>query len=227
MNLFGKAKQSTAPSTADTIMKLRGTLQTMSKREEYLTKKIDAEKATAKKYAVQKNKRQALMCLKRKKVYEKQQEQLSNAQFQLEQQIMVLENVNIQKDVFSAFSEGARAMQRVNKDLSIDKVDEIMEDVREQMDVAQEISNALAEPMGFGQDLDEDELEAELAELEGEIVDEQMLETPAAPSYKVPATATPDIARLAPAAPRTVPEMPVADDEDDELKALEAAMMAP
>lgn len=41
-----------------------------------------------------------------------------------------------------------------------------MEDIAEQQEVANEIAEAISNPVGFGQDLDEDELLKELEELE-------------------------------------------------------------
>lgn len=37
----------------------------------------------------------------------------------------------------------------------IDKVDELMTDITEQQEVAQQISDAISRPMGFGDDVDE------------------------------------------------------------------------
>lgn len=37
----------------------------------------------------------------------------------------------------------------------IDKVDELMADITEQQEVAQQISDAISRPMGFGDDVDE------------------------------------------------------------------------
>ena len=41
-----------------------------------------------------------------------------------------------------------------------------MDDIQEQQDIATEISDAISNPVGFGADVDEDELLAELDELE-------------------------------------------------------------
>lgn len=41
-----------------------------------------------------------------------------------------------------------------------------MEDIAEQQEVANEIAEAISNPVGFGQDVDEDELLKELEELE-------------------------------------------------------------
>ncbi|KAI5608618.1 charged multivesicular body protein 4b, partial [Silurus asotus] len=58
----------------------------------------------------------------------------------------------------------------------IDKVDDLMQDITEQQELAQEISDAISKPVGFSEDFDEDELLAELEELEQEELDKNLLE---------------------------------------------------
>ena len=48
----------------------------------------------------------------------------------------------------------------------VDKIADLMDDIQEQQDIANEISEAISNPVGFGADVDEDELLAELDELE-------------------------------------------------------------
>lgn len=61
----------------------------------------------------------------------------------------------------------------------------MMDDIAEQQDVAKEISEAISNPVAFGHDVDEDELEKELEELEQEALDQELLgieETPELPA---------------------------------------------
>ena len=51
----------------------------------------------------------------------------------------------------------------------------MMDDIAEQQDVAKEISDAISNPVAFGQDADEDELEKELEELQQEQLDKELL----------------------------------------------------
>lgn len=51
-----------------------------------------------------------------------------------------------------------------------------MDDIAEQQDVAKEISEAISNPVAFGQDVDEDELEKELEELEQEELEKHLIE---------------------------------------------------
>merc|ERR1711913_88462 len=65
-------------------------------------------------------------------------------------------------------NEAAKAMKKAHSDMNVDKVHDMMDDIAEQQDVAKEISEAISNPVAFGQELDDDELEAELNELEAE-----------------------------------------------------------
>ena len=57
----------------------------------------------------------------------------------------------------------------------VDQVHDMMDDIAEQQDVAKEISDAISNPVAFGQDIDEDELEKELEELEQEALADDLL----------------------------------------------------
>lgn len=70
----------------------------------------------------------------------------------------------------------------------VDKVDATMDQIREQMDLTNEISDAISNPVGMGAMVDEDELEAELEALEQEELDSRLqgadhvpVHTPASP----------------------------------------------
>ncbi|KAJ2497250.1 ESCRT-III subunit protein snf7, partial [Coemansia sp. RSA 2049] len=62
--------------------------------------------------------------------------------------------------------------------------------IREQMDLANEISDAISQPQLFGAELDEDELNAELEELEQEVLDKKLLDAEHAPMVLPNAPAT-------------------------------------
>ena len=67
------------------------------------------------------------------------------------------------------------AQQRVG---DVDDVQDVMEDIREQQELAQEISDIISNPIGFGQSLeDDDDLLKELEDLEQQDLEEQMLNT--------------------------------------------------
>lgn len=70
MNLFGKKKAAPPPNPAEAIMKLRGTMETLTKREAYIQKKIEMMVTEAKAKMARKDKNGALFALKKKKMYE-------------------------------------------------------------------------------------------------------------------------------------------------------------
>eukprot|EP00842_Homolaphlyctis_polyrhiza_P006567 jgi/Hompol1/6911/HPOL_002363-RA len=235
MHLFGKAKAAqTTPK--DAIVKLRESLEMLEKREKYLQTKIDAELKIAKANA-SKNKRVALMALKRKKAYEDQINKISGSRMTLETQAMAIENASVNLETMQAMKAGADAMKQIHGKLNIDKVDQTMDDIREQMDLANEISDAIAQPVGFGAEFDEDELNAELEALEQEELDARLLDTgletsiesaPRVPSSAVPVNNTDCLdsaLRLAAIAqPPRPAKVTTTTEEDDELAELQASM---
>ncbi|XP_026434260.1 vacuolar protein sorting-associated protein 32 homolog 1-like isoform X2 [Papaver somniferum] len=80
-------------------------------------------------------------------------------------------------------------MKAMQKATNIDDVDKTMDEINEQTQNMKEIQNALANPIGY--DFDEDELEAELEELEELELEEQILDTET--TYHVPPVHVPQV----------------------------------
>ncbi|XP_035518535.1 charged multivesicular body protein 4b [Morone saxatilis] len=136
----------------------------------------------------------ALQALKRKKRYEKQLAQIDGTLSTIEFQREALENANTNTEVLKNMGFAAKAMKAAHENMDIDKVDDLMADITEQQEVAQEISDVISRPIGFGEDYDEDELMAELEELEQEELDRNLLEvegTEDVPLPSVPSTSLP------------------------------------
>ncbi|XP_044464902.1 vacuolar protein sorting-associated protein 32 homolog 2-like [Mangifera indica] len=212
--LFGKPKQEANALT--TIDKLTETLEMLEKKEKVLLKKASAEVERAKEYSKAKNKRAAIQCLKRKRLYEQQIEQLGNFQLRIHDQMIMLEGAKATTETVDALRTGAAAMKAMQKATNIDDVDKTMDEINEQTENMKQIQEALSTPIGSAADFDEDELEAELEELEGAELEEQLLEpivtAPAAP-VQVPAGRQ---------QAHPVPRKRTA--EEDELAALQAEM---
>merc|ERR1719297_503352 len=128
------------------------------------------------------DKKGAMFALKRKKMYEGEMEKIANVKMTLETQVMNLESAAQNADTFNAMKAGTNTMKKIRTELGIDKVDDLMDDIREEMDTAAEVSNAMAQPLdGL---YDEDELLSELAELENELLATPSM--PAVPGKKLP-----------------------------------------
>lgn len=234
MNLFGKRKPSaSAPSggggggasTKDAIARLREAEEQLTKREEHLMRKSDHELAEAKRFAAEKNKRAALTSLKRKKLIESQLEKVSASKMTLEQQRMALEQINISKVTFDAIDNAKNELTRLNKQMGVERVEETMDDLQEQIELQNETADALARPLNaFG--VDEDELQRELEELEQATLDEHILkiDSTAEQAISAPAAPTAVADRPLPAMP-SAPKTKVAESaEERELRELEESM---
>ncbi|KAL8037721.1 hypothetical protein ABFX02_11G056600 [Erythranthe guttata] len=199
-------------TTLTSLDKLNETLEMLEKKENVLQKKAYAEVEKAKAYTKSKNKKAAIQCLKKKKLYEEQIAQLGNFQLRIHDQMIMLEGAKATTETVDALRSGASAMKAMNKSTNIDDLDKTMDEINEQTENMKQIQEALATPIGAAADFDEDELEAELEELEEAELEEQLLQpattAPSAGPVKVPTGRVPRI--------RT--------EEEDELAALQAEM---
>ncbi|XP_010447884.1 PREDICTED: vacuolar protein sorting-associated protein 32 homolog 2 [Camelina sativa] len=212
--LFGKPKQES--NALQTLDKLNETLEMLEKKEKVLLKKAGQEVEKAKEYTRAKNKRAAIQCLKRKRLYEQQVEQLGNFQLRIHDQMIMLEGAKATTETVDALRSGASAMKAMQKATNIDDVDKTMDEINEQTENMKQIQEALSNPIGVAADFDEDELLAELDELEGAELEEQLLQpttTAPLPSGPVPAGRQ---------QARPVPQKRTA--EEEELAALQAEM---
>lgn len=202
------SKHKGGPTPQEAIHRLRETEDMLTKKQEYLEAKIAQELAVARKNGT-KNKRAALQALKRKKRLEKQLAQIDGTLSTIEFQREALENANTNTEVLKNMGYAARAAKSVHKNMDLNQIDELMQEITEQQEIAQEISDAISRPAGFGEEYDEDELLAELEELEQEDLDEKML----------------NVGRL-PSVPSALPSRPSGvkkrAEVDDEMKQLQA-----
>ncbi|KAI0394269.1 vacuolar-sorting protein SNF7 [Xylariaceae sp. FL0594] len=209
----GAAKKKDTPKNA--ILGLREQLEMLQKRERHLMSQVDAQDAIARKN-VNTNKNAALAALKRKKLHEHSLSQTLASIQTLEQQINAIESANINKETLAAMQRAGEAMKQIHGKLTVDKVDEVMENLREQTELSEEIVNVINNNNLTNDILDVDELEEELAELQQEALDKQMLESGSVPVSAVPKL--PNVANTELTKPLTE------DEEEEELRKLQAEM---
>eukprot|EP01083_Nonionella_stella_P093514 262119_1 len=142
-----KPKPSEMPK--DPLQAMRYRVNQLEKKEVHLDKQMQVCLNNARAQSKKRNKKGALFQLKKKKEYEKQLESIQSDKLNLETQIMALEDATLNAETF--------------KEADLDKADELMEDINEAMNV-NEMNEAMSQPLGVM--MDDDELEAELAELE-------------------------------------------------------------
>ncbi|KAG1833079.1 Snf7-domain-containing protein [Suillus variegatus] len=210
MSYFG-GRRDTKQAARDAIVGLRQQLQMIEKKEEHLQKKIDEELKKAKANAVS-NKAVATQALRRKKASESEMDRLAGQRLQLELQINTLESANLNAETMAAMKKASDVLASIHGNMTMDKVDSTMSKITEQREIATEIAEALSYPTGT--EADEDELKAELADLEQETLDERLAGAEHVPLH-------------IPAGARRVEERPtvaVEDDEEAQLRELQAAL---
>lgn len=157
--LFGKKKE----TPQDSIAKLRETLETLDKRDQFLDKKIQQQLEEAKKYNAAGNKKMAIAALKRKKMLTDQQAKIMGAREKIELQLNAIESAKMDMEILNTLESGTKTMKEMHKDMDVNKVDEIIDNMNDQIDISNEISNAMSQPVG--EVFDEEDL---LKELEDE-----------------------------------------------------------
>jgi charged multivesicular body protein 4 len=153
------------------------------------------------------DKRGALFALKRKKLYEAEVEKIENVKMTLETQVINLESAAQNAETYKAMQAGTNTMKKIRTDVGIEQVDNIMDEIKEEMDLAQEINQAISQPVDPFL-TDEDELLAELNELETADLEAELLKPAAISLPQVPASKLPTLAKS----------------EEDDLKQLEAEL---
>ena len=114
------------------------------------------------KQAVQKR---AMNILKQKKLYEGQKEQTMNQQFNMEQIMFAQDGLKETADTVSAMKDANKALKKQFKAINIDQVEDLQDDMSDLLEQAEEVQSALSRSYNTD-DIDEADLEAELAAME-------------------------------------------------------------
>jgi len=88
-------------------------------------------------------------------------------------QILVLEGTRTNTDVLQAMQDAARALQASVAETDVNKVDQVVEEIQEAMGLSEELDELLSQPIG--PPVDEDELNADLLEMEEELKGESVV----------------------------------------------------
>ena len=123
--------------------------------------------------------------MKKKKLYETEIEKIQNVKMTLETQIFHVESSVYNAATVQAMSDGTKTMKKIHAQTGVDKVEDILDDIREEAEIGQELNNALGQPLDV---MDEDELLAELEGLTGSPVKQSAtsISMPAVPNKKLP-----------------------------------------
>ncbi|QLL30535.1 hypothetical protein HG536_0A03530 [Torulaspora globosa] len=224
----GGGKNKDLPKLA--IVELREQINLLTKKQSHLQTQILKQENDARAFLAKNNKNLAKNSLKKKKIYEGQLVKLEGQMETLEQQLFSIESANLNLETMRAMKQGAKAMKSMHNGLDLDKVDETMEEIREQVELGEEISDAISRPMYTGaNEVDEEELDEELDMLAQEAALSEARQTSGAQSVSLPSAPREKIQSSEKQEPRrTEPVQEQEEEEEDEderaLRELQAEM---
>ncbi|KAF0991311.1 hypothetical protein HZS_6100, partial [Henneguya salminicola] len=163
--LWRKTKEPPKNATEE----LQSALDLLTKKCSHIESKITKEANLAKSLA-QRDKKSALLALRRKKKLENQLEQLNTQVFALEHQLEAHESVQTTIKVAAAMSTSTKAMKETFKHYDIDSLANAADD---QLDITEKLDefNYILKQNAQGSMVSEEDLLKELQELEQEDLD--------------------------------------------------------
>ncbi|KAH6563590.1 hypothetical protein BASA50_001627 [Batrachochytrium salamandrivorans] len=123
-------------------------------------------------------KQKAMRVLKQRKLYEGQRDQIAQQTFNMEQAAMATENLKSTMVTVDAMQSANKELKKQYKQISLTKIENMQDEMEDLLEQANEIQETIGRSYGLPDDVDEDDLEAELDAL-GDDLDLQEEDTPA------------------------------------------------
>ncbi|XP_074594514.1 vacuolar protein sorting 20 [Brevipalpus obovatus] len=164
--LLGKSKKNIAHKVTEADMAVLQLKQQRDKLKQYqrrVLNQLDKEKDLAKELVLKGRKDRALLILKKKKFLENMVANSDSLLEHVETQLHDIQFAQIQTKVLAELEKGNQALRELNKVLSIDRVEAILDETREGIEKQQEIDQLISGAIG---DEDESALLEELERME-------------------------------------------------------------
>lgn len=146
-------------STQQQLKQQRDKLKQYQKRIE---QSLTSERELIKKCLAMGRKDRARMLLRKRKYQEKLLEDTDNQMGQLDKMASDIEFAQVELQVIQGLKRGNEALKKVHEILTIDEIEQVMDDTRESVDKQQELDEILS---GALSEQDEDDVLAELEQL--------------------------------------------------------------
>lgn len=142
-------------------LELKRARDRLKKQGEQLERVIEKEKEMARELVNAGQKKKAIMILKRKQMQEKMLDRARGQMLNVEQMLSNIQDAEMNVKVFNALKEGNATLKNLQDQMTLDDINDIMDDTVEHIDIQNQISEAL------GQNLNT----AEMAEIDSEVND--------------------------------------------------------
>ncbi|KAJ2833576.1 Vacuolar protein-sorting-associated protein 60 [Coemansia furcata] len=146
-------------------------------------------------------KRRAMVVLKQKRQYEAQRDQLTQQSFNMESAIIATENIKNTMTTMQAVQDANKVMKKQYKKIDIDKIYDMQDETADLLEQANEVQELMGRSYNLPDDIDENDLEAELDALG----DDLNFEEDTLSYLKDPMSATPELLPEAPQEPTQQP----------------------
>jgi charged multivesicular body protein 6 len=181
-NSGGKDWKSHVDDHDRAVLDLKNARDTLKQYQKKLNTSMDREKEVARLLLKKGNKQGALWVLKKKKLQESMLEKTHVQLDNVQQMIDSIDFAQINARVFESLQQGRDALKELNNVMSVDDVEQLLEDNADQIKLAQELDDAVQQHMG-GKMTAEDELDIE-AEY-NRLLDQESAEQPTLPDAPV------------------------------------------
>lgn len=185
-NLLTSSKKK-GPAINDTdrvILSLKTQKKKLEDQDKLINARLERYGEVARQLVGEGRRDRALLALKKKKLSEKQQEGLHSHIINLENMLMNIESTKTQSSAFAVLQKGNDELKALQAQVRLEDVQKLMDETAEAAAYQAELQEMLGQQLT---DVDDQEVEAEMAALEQVVGDEEALSMPAAP--KVPAAA--------------------------------------
>merc|ERR1712014_553709 len=174
--IFGNKNKTPAPTLTDQCSTIDSRISTVDKKIAMLDAELLKYKTQMSKVRPGPTKKQvqqkALRVLKQKKMLEGQRENMANTSFNMDQTNFAIQSMKDTQVTVSAMKAGMKEMKKETKKLNIGKIENMQDEMEDMMMDSEEIMGIMGRSYGIGNDIDEDELEAELDALGDDLLDE-------------------------------------------------------
>jgi len=203
-----RATEYDGDKVSEAIEKLRGTLDYLDEKVQTMTARTEHYATSGRALYRRGNRAGALHQMRLKKMYEREIAKIESIKFNIESNILHMESMCVVMETVSTVKDTSSYVQLINKNIDVDRLEGMIEEISEQRDTSQDIESILSQ--GTDVQYDEDELLRELQELD---CDSDDADADAHATTVATAAATVGEARevmVTATAPTAVPELPIA-----------------
>ncbi|KAF2073833.1 hypothetical protein CYY_004860 [Polysphondylium violaceum] len=207
------------------ILQLQNTKETLRIQEDNLVLDIERIQDDLQKSIRAKQKNHALLHLKRKKKLEDILLKRRDANSKIEDLLYSIESAQSNQQIYETLITGVSTLKTVNEKLTVDQVDNIMDDYQDAMANQREIDEVVRTGLGSidsmsSIDVDEDQLEKELEQMEKD-QEKEKLEKERLEKEKLEKSNVSKVSLSSSSSSNPLP-IPTKDEEDELLKELES-----